>query len=105
MICSEPHPQSVVPRRRAEGRAIRRHAHCADAILMAEEDGHSVALQHIPDVDGVVVIPGKQQAACRQGRFDKFHSSKRFSSKRFIGVSPIMSMKVDGYNDLPSSAN
>lgn len=55
--------QGVVPGSRAERGAVGGHPQGTDAVLVSEQDGDPGALQHIPDVDGVVVVSGKQQAA------------------------------------------
>lgn len=60
------HPQSVVPGARAEGGAVGGHPQGADTVLVSEQDGHTGALQHIPDIDGVIVIAREQQATCRE---------------------------------------
>ena len=62
------HPQTGVPGRRGEGRAVRRHLDAADAVLVAEQDGDTVPLQDVPHVDGVVVVAGEEQAAWRRAR-------------------------------------
>ena len=54
------HPQTGVPGRRGEGRAVRRHLDAADAVLVAEQDGDTVPLQDVPHVDGVVIVAGEK---------------------------------------------
>lgn len=33
---------------------------------MSKQDGDASALEHIPDVDGVIVVSSKQQATCKR---------------------------------------
>lgn len=60
------YPESVVPGARAEGGAVGRDPQGADTVLMSEQNGHTGPLQHIPDIDGVIVIAREQQATCRE---------------------------------------
>lgn len=64
--CPGTYSESVVPGARAEGGAVGRDPQGADTVFMSEQNGHAGALQHIPDIDGVIVIACEQQATCRE---------------------------------------
>lgn len=53
--------QCVVPASCAESGTIRGHAQTADPVLVGVQYRHAVTLQHVPDVDGVVVVATKQK--------------------------------------------
>lgn len=54
------HPQGVVPWGRADGRAVRWQFDSADAVLMAKQDGDTISLQHVPRIDGVVIVTSEE---------------------------------------------
>lgn len=65
----ETHPQSAVPRARAERHAVRRHAEAADTVFVTGQDTHALALERVPDVARPVVVTAEQDAT-RDGKGD-----------------------------------
>lgn len=72
------HPQRVVPRCRAEGGAVRSHAQTADAVLVSVQDVESGSLQHVPYIDGVVIVASEQQASYRERKIYFFYPQDIF---------------------------
>lgn len=56
----------VVPTSCSNGSAVRRDFQARDTILMSVKHGHTVALQCVPDVDGIVVVACKQDSPGRR---------------------------------------
>ena len=63
--CSSPYFERAVPAACGHGRPVRRALERANPVLVAVEHGQAVRLQRVPQVDGVVVVPGEDDTAAR----------------------------------------
>lgn len=65
LLCSDlsPDAKCAVPAARRQCRAVRRHLHAANLILVAVQQTDALLLQRVPNVYRVVVVAGKQQPA------------------------------------------
>lgn len=66
--------ESVVPGPWAECRPVRRHPQGADTIFMSKQNRHTGPFQHIPDIDGVIIITRKQQTTYKENEISKINS-------------------------------
>lgn len=65
--------QREVPASSREGSSIGRNLQARNFVFVAIQQANSLTAQSIPNVDGVVIIPGKQQAT-RNREVNRVHA-------------------------------